>query len=409
MSVPIPISLPRSKSIVIRCLIVNYLKNGTLLPIYDNDPNDIKVVYNALKTISERPKTLVACVINVEDCGAAYRFLMAVLATTHGKWLLTGTPRLLERPILPLVNFLNNNGANIQKTDLGWLIEGAKLQIEDCDIESSETSQYASAIMMVSDSLHSQFSILNSQFSILNSQFSIPYLKLTITILHTQNLSTLLTRADWSAAAFWIANALLTTNAHYLLKDLHFDGLQGDAEMVQWFTEWGLIFTETKYGIEVKHEGLKNRQLLTAKGTKLRVKPAMTNKERKVEIPPQNIDVTNTPDIAMILATLAVCYPFELTLSGVKNLNLKESNRLDILIHELSKFTHIEAHTQDCITIYKRPQPLPKQFHFESYNDHRFVMAWSLFKNYGTVTIDNANCVKKSYPEFYNPNSKSIG
>jgi 3-phosphoshikimate 1-carboxyvinyltransferase len=375
---------------------VNYLKNGTLLPIYNNDPNDIKVVYNALKTISETPKTPVACVIDVEDCGAAYRFLMAVLATTQGKWLLTGTPRLLERPILPLVNFLNNNGANIQKIDLGWLIEGAKLQIEDCDIESSETSQYASAIMMIGQKGEEG----ESQISNLKSQISNPYLKLIATILRTQNLSTLLTLADWSAAAFWIANALLTSDAHYLLKDLHFDGLQGDAEMVQWFQKWGLTFTETKSGIEVKHDCLKNRQLLAAKGAKLRGKPTMTNKERKVEIPPQNIDVTNTPDIAMILATLAVCYPFELTLSGVKNLNLKESNRLDILVHELSKFTHIETHTQDCITIYKRTQPLPKQFHFNSYNDHRFVMAWSLLKNYGTVTIENADCVKKSYPEF---------
>ena len=386
MSVPTPISLPRSKSIVIRCLIVNYLKNGTLLPVYNNDPNDIRVVYNALKTISETPKTSVACVIDVEDCGAAYRFLMAVLAVTQGKWVLTGTSRLLQRPILPLVNFLNAHGANIQKVEQGWQIEGADLQIDDFNIESSETSQYASAIMMVSDSLHSQFSPeLNSG---LNSQFSNPYLKLTATILHTQNLSTLLTFADWSAAAFWIANALLTPNAHYLLKDLHFDGLQGDAEMVQWFAKWGISVKENQYGIHVKHI-------------------------YNLEISKQEIDVTNTPDLAIILAVLSVCYPFELTLSGVKNLNLKESNRLDILVHELSKFTHIETHTQDSITISKRTKPLPKQFHFNSYHDHRFVMAWSLFKNFGTVTIENAGCVKKSYPEFtiqiQNPQAEAYG
>jgi len=114
------------------------------------------------------------------------------------------------------------------------------------------------------------------------------------------------------------------------------------------------------------------------------------------------------PDITMILAVLAVCYPFELTLFGLKNLNLKESNRLDILVNELSKFTKVKKDSENSITIYKRKKTLPQQFHFDSYNDHRFVMAWSLFENYGEVNIENPGCVKKSYPDFLgNFNSKS--
>ena len=121
----IPIPLPRSKSVVIRCLLINYLKSGTLLPIFENDPNDIKIVYNALKIIDLQKKSRVGeeCMIDVRDCGAAYRFLMALLAATKGKWILTGTPRLLQRPILPLVNFLNARGAKIEKTNLGWRID----------------------------------------------------------------------------------------------------------------------------------------------------------------------------------------------------------------------------------------------------------------------------------------------
>jgi 3-phosphoshikimate 1-carboxyvinyltransferase len=182
--------------------------------------------------------------------------------------------------------------------------------------------------------------------------------------------------SDWSAAAFWIANALLVPNAHYLLKDLHFDGLQGDAGMATCFKQWGIFFTENDKGIEVKHT-------------------------HHVEIPAQEIDVSHTPDIAMILGVLSVCYPFELRMSGLKNLNLKESNRLDIMVNELSKFTTIEKHSEEVITIYKRSKELPNPFHFDSYNDHRFVMAWSLFKNFGTVEIDNVECVRKSYPEFF--------
>ena len=206
------------------------------------------------------------------------------------------------------------------------------------------------------------------------SLYENPYIKMTQTILDNfDNCKKMTMLADWSAAVFWLANALLAPNTHYLLKDLHFDGLQGDAEIAPWFEKCGLSFTEHENGIEVKHN-------------------------QQVEISEQHLDLSHTPDLAPVLAVLAVCYPFELTLSGLKNLNLKESNRLDIMIKELSKFTKIEKRSENKITIFKRTKKLPNAFHFDSYNDHRFVMAWSLFKNYGIVNIINPECIKKSYP-----------
>jgi 3-phosphoshikimate 1-carboxyvinyltransferase len=359
---------------------VNYLKTGELLPIYENDPNDIKIVFNALQLIDAKKKALSneLCVIDVEDCGAAYRFLMALLATTPGTWRLTGTPRLLERPILPLVNFLNLQGANIKKTEQGWLIYGQQLQINDVEIETSETSQYASAVMMMreAESKKQKAEGRRQKAESGIQKVENPYIAMTEAVLKMQDLTPFLNLADWSAAVFWLANALLKPDAHYLLQHLHFDNLQGDAEIVSWFAQWGLSFTENEFGIEVKHTHC-------------------------VEIPKQKIEVTHTPDIAMLLATLSVCYPFELTLSGLKKLNLKESNRLDIMINELSNFTTVVKKSEEQITIYKRTKKLPQSFHFNSYNDHRFVMAWSLFKNFGTVKIEDAACIKKSYPEFF--------
>ena len=381
MSSPIPISLPRSKSIVIRCLIVQYVNTGTLFPVFDNDPNDIKIVYNALQTIDLQKQNRVGeeVTIDVEDCGTACRFLMAQLAATPGKWLLTGTQRLLQRPILPLVNFLITHGAKIKKADSGWHIEGAELQFGAVEIDTSETSQFASAIMMLkaeSRKQKAENSTLNSQLSTLNSKN--PYIRMTERILQMSDdgIRWVSMLSDWSAAVFWIANALLIPDAHYLLKNLHFDRLQGDAIIAPLSAKWGIYASENRFGIEVRHI-------------------------HQLDISKQKIDVTRIPDTAMILATLAVCYPFELTMSGLKNLNKKESKRLDIMVNELSKFTKIEQHSEDSITIYKRTSELPKIFHFDSYNDHRFVMAWSLFKNYGTVTIENSDCVKKSYPQFF--------
>jgi 3-phosphoshikimate 1-carboxyvinyltransferase len=359
---------------------VQYVNTGTLLPVFDNDPNDINIVYNALNTIDLQKQNRVGeeVMIDVEDCGAAYRFLMAQLAATPGKWLLTGTPRLLQSPILPLVNFLNIHGAKIATKDSGWHIEGAELQIDDVEIDTTETSQFASAIMMLKAESRKQKTEsrnLTSHISNLTSQN--PYIRMTERILQMSDdgIRWVSMLSDWSAAVFWIANALLIPNAHYFLKNLHFDSLQGDKEIVPFFIKWGVHFSENRFGIEVRHI-------------------------HQLDISKQTIDVANMPDTAMILATLAVCYPFELTLSGLKNLNQKESKRLDIMVDELSKFTKIDQHSEDSITIYKRTNELPKVFHFDSYNDHRFVMAWSLFKNFGTVNIENSDCIKKSYPEF---------
>jgi 3-phosphoshikimate 1-carboxyvinyltransferase len=386
-------------------LLINYIKNGTILPILENDPNDIKVVYNALKTIDLQKKTSVGeeCEIDVQDCGAAYRFFMALLAVTKGKWLLTGTDRLLQRPILPLVNFLKEKGASIEKTETGWRIEGKELQIDNFEIDTSETSQFASAVMMVNAVCGMRYAVSGMRCEVSGMRYAVcgeakspsnfegvpegrgslynnPYIKMTQIILNKyancrDTINRVSVLADWSAAVFWLANALLVPNAHYLLKDLHFDELQGDASIAPWFEKWGLVFTEKENGIEVKHIS-------------------------HVAIPKQKMDVSQTPDLAMILAVLSVCYPFELTMSGLKNLNLKESNRLDIMVKELSKLTKVEKHSEDIITIYKRTEKLPKLFQFDSYNDHRFVMAWSLFRNFGKIEIKNAECIKKSYPTF---------
>jgi len=382
MSSPVVISLPRSKSIVIRCLIVNYLKNRTLLPVCNNDANDVIIVHNALREINLSLKKIPQSsnkpiVIDVEDCGAAYRFLMALLAVTKGKWLLTGTTRLLQRPILPLVHFLNSKGASIEKTESGWLIEGKELNINSIEIDTSETSQFASAVMMVVGSKNQSSRFNSYGLTVLQSyDLQNPYIEMTQTILNNfEKQPEMVILADWSAAIFWFANALLVPNAHYFLENLHFDGLQGDAKIASWFQKWGVCITEKEKGIEVKHC-------------------------HKIEIPKQHIDVKHTPDLAQILAVLSVCYPFQLTLSGLKNINLKESNRLDITVKELSKFTKIDKFSEDVIIINKRTEKLPSIFQFDSYNDHRFVMAWALFKNFGTVKIQNVDCVKKSYPGF---------
>ena len=86
---------------------------------------------------------------------------------------------------------------------------------------------------------------------------------------------------------------------------------------------------------------------------------------------------------------LATLYPFELTLKGLENLNKKESKRKEILTITLSQFTHIKDITEDSFTICKREKTLPNQISLSSYNDHRFVLAWTLLSSFTQVQIDD--------------------
>ena len=117
------VELPLSKSIFIRKLVLQFLNRQPLTAPDEQAAEDIRVTYRALSTIYQHlnGEDNTFTPIHVGDCGAAFRFLMAVLAITPGHWLLTGTQRLLQRPILQLINTLHSIGAHIAATNDGKL------------------------------------------------------------------------------------------------------------------------------------------------------------------------------------------------------------------------------------------------------------------------------------------------
>ena len=126
------IQLPDNKSIRIREMVFSYAMGNDIPPLRDGDCHDVQVTHRALQTLSTTPSVHLV-VVDVEDCGAAYRFLMPLLAATPGRWLLTGTPRLLQRPVLPLVNVLRGIGADIERVEDGWSISGKQFRsVETC-------------------------------------------------------------------------------------------------------------------------------------------------------------------------------------------------------------------------------------------------------------------------------------
>ena len=67
-------------------MIMNFLYNDQIMDILDNDAEDVKTVQKALITIRDHRGSGNLTTIDLKDCGAGYRFMMAVLVLIEGNW-----------------------------------------------------------------------------------------------------------------------------------------------------------------------------------------------------------------------------------------------------------------------------------------------------------------------------------
>lgn len=394
---PYEIQLPDNKSLQIRKMLVDFVHKGVILPVTEADAHDVHVVRRALCAIRVTPSQHSPTVIDVEDCGAAYRFLMPQLAATKGVWLLTGTPRLLLRPIEPLVSVLQDIGADIRRVENGWFILGKSLpssvetmctsslhqrendQGTHCGlslaIDASQSSQMASALVLAAPLLN-----LKTLRLVTTDIPSLSYLKMTlactrhwpVTIPGVSVPNTPVgLPGDWSAALFWFAYACLHQGDVFSLHPLSLDSIQGDSIIYQWFKRLGVI-TETNHsGVIIQAHPLNS-------------------------MPKLLLDVRDNLDTVPVMAALAAFLPADITFQNVRNLQFKESDRLHALASQLSPYADIEL-TDNMLRVIGRGKVTVGKPIFDTCHDHRLAMAFLLFGP--SAILNDTDCLRKSYPE----------
>ena len=391
------IQLPYNKSLRIREKVSEFVLRGTLPPVSDTDCHDVFVMHRALRTIadvSQTEQTGNTTVIDVEDCGAAYRFLMPLLALTPGNWLLTGTPRLLQRPILPLVDVLREIGADINRVEDGWLILGkyfrsvetqciASLQREENDtndggltltIDASQSSQFASALLLAAPLLGLKTLHLTSPDipSLSYLQMTMHYMRDYPVMVPGVSLPDMPIGApgDWSAALFWFSHARLHPENQYSLSPLSPDSMQGDSVIYQWFKKLNIVISTKDSSVIIHAEPLK-------------------------ETPEMALDVCGNLDTVPVMAALASLLPSDITFQNIRNLQYKESDRLHALVTQLRPYADIKLSDNDLHVVGKG---CPSDAHpvFDTYHDHRLAMAFLLFGP--NATLNDTDCLRKSYP-----------
>ncbi|MDR1518349.1 MAG: 3-phosphoshikimate 1-carboxyvinyltransferase [Dysgonamonadaceae bacterium] len=380
------ISLPASKSISNRILILNALGMNQALTENLSDCEDTRVLLDAFNSESN--------VFDIKGAGTAMRFLTAFLAGMEGDWIVKGSPRMHERPIHPLVNTLTALGAQIEYIEKEGFpplrIRGTKLKGGEVYMSGNISSQFISALLMIAPTMENGIVI-----HLENEIISKPYIELTLElmakygiaykwegddiVIRRQDYTPIPFRveADWSAASYWYEMVSLIPNAQVTLPGLGKNSLQGDSNIANLFCDLG-VSTE-----------------FTANGVVLRKIKTTSKKFFR--------DFVNEPDLAQTFAA-ACCFsnvPF--LFSGLQSLKIKETDRIVALQKELRKLGFVLNEAGygmlewDGERIVKEDNPV-----IETYEDHRMAMALApAAVVFGSVIINDPQVVSKSYPKFW--------
>lgn len=340
--------------------------------------------------------------VDVGPAGTAMRFLTSYLSLIPGKYLLTGSERMKERPIGILVNALKELGAQIAYGEKeGFpplIIEGSfKQVVNHIQIEGSVSSQYISSLLLIANSLPNGLKI-----EILGGTTSKPYLTMTLqmleecgikstwdgNIIHIEpqsfNPCTLYIEPDWSAASYWYSLLALAEKGEIFLKGLKNKSLQGDCVIVDFMKKLGV-------NTEFKDQGI---QL-----TKIPV----TVDESEIW------DLKECPDLAQTLIVCAAALRKNLSFTGLHTLRIKETDRIQALQNELIPFGVVLNEKNEVFTLDTTAFDIPDNLVVETYEDHRMAMAFApLIMKFPNIQILEPQVVGKSYPNFWK-DLKSIG
>ena len=382
------IPIPSSKSISNRMLIIRSLA-GSRAPLQNlSDSDDTVVLAQALENEKD--------VYDVGHAGTSMRFLAAYLCTRPGKFTLTGSRRMKQRPIGPLVDALKQLGAQIDYLETEGCppqdIRGGGIGGGHISIEAGNSSQFISALMKIGPVLKGGLSIrlegevvsasyIEMTLALMNScgagasfdgkQITIPESAYTVTDFRVES--------DWSGASYWFQVAALRPGSEIILPHLSPDSLQGDAVLVPLFDSLGV-------------QSSFHRQEVILRSQESDLPHGFEH------------DFTTCPDLVQTMAVTLCALEVPFRFTGTITLRVKETDRIAALQSELRKLGYVltaDARGEWLQWDGSRCEPESDPL-IHTYHDHRMAMAFApLAITHGKIAIDDPAVVSKSYPGFW--------
>ncbi len=400
------VTAPSSKSYTIRGLICAALAKGKSEIICPLSSDDTEASQDVLSEVGIRilqdktlwqvtggdfhePKKDLSC----QESAATLRFMTAICSLIPGPCRLTSAPSLSRRPIKPLIQALRQLGIDCshQEKKACVTVNGGSLRGGVTELPGNISSQFVSALLFISPFAEEGVSIrlttpLESQPFVL---MTIECLKaFGIEVKYSEDLRRFETskqaykptkyrvEGDWTSASYLLALGALAGEVD--VENLNPASSQGDKAILDFLRDMGASVTIGKNSVTVRRSQLKAIRA----------------------------DLTNCIDLLPTMAVLAAAADGTSEFTGIERARLKESDRPSALTEGLMKMGIKVVEERNRLTITGSPA---KGSVIDTRGDHRIAMAFSLLGSVvGGTTINNAECVSKTYPEFWDT-LKSIG
>lgn len=384
------VSLPGSKSISARALVASFLGGGGCSLEGLSDCDDTVAMRRVLRAVADSVSTGNRVTVDAGEGAATLRFALAAAAAVPGAdVVMTGSRRLMERPIMPLAETLLGTGADVAETCTedgrrAWHVRGRRLPGADVDFTGADSSQFASAILLSAPCREGVTRVRVGAGSV-----SRPYFSMTAAVMRAMGAQlaedeagcvtvqpggyrlpeTYSVEPDWSGAAFiYEACALLRRAGAAPGVELPSEGaatgsVQGDAAVPRLFAS---IDAAAAGGGEWRE------------------------------------DLSATPDLVPALMATACALGVRFAVGGVAHLRLKECDRLAALVGILRDFGYAVEECADGLSWDGSRLAPAGEVTVDPCGDHRMAMSFAPFAAVaGSVRVLDAKCVAKSFPGFW--------
>jgi 3-phosphoshikimate 1-carboxyvinyltransferase len=405
------ITLPGSKSISNRILLLSALARGTteIRDVLLSD--DTERMTDGLRTLGVGIEKMDTHVFSVQGCaghfpvkqaelflgnaGTAFRPLTAALALSGGNYILSGTPRMHERPIGDLVDALRELGADIEFMDNEGFppleIHPAKLSAASrvsvrCDV----SSQFLTALLMALPLLDRDIAV-----DVVGEIISKPYIEITLAMM--ARFGVVVRRDGWRTFTVDAGSRYVSPGVIYV---------EGDASSASYFLAAGALG-----GGPLRIEGVGSGSIqgdvrfadaLALMGAQIEMgmnwMEARGSKSGRLEA--IDLDCNHIPDAAMTLAVCSLFAEGTTTLRNIASWRVKETDRIAAMATELRKVGATVEEGEDYLRI--TPPLHIKHAAIDTYDDHRMAMCFSLaaFGAEG-IRINDHRCVAKTFPNYF--------
>lgn len=455
------LTLPTSKSLCARALVINHLCQLPVPLVGLSDCDDTQAILQGLEVLRNSEDAPLR--VDIGAAGTAMRFLTALFAATPQlDVVITGSQRMKERPIGALVTALQAAGADISYVEKEGYpplrIRGKQLEGGTLALPSNISSQYVSALLMIAPTMRRGL-----QLELVGKVASAPYIRMTMQVMkafgveakwekniisvvrdqryartlsshcettkETEQAASYTIECDWTAASYWYEIVALHPDktARVFLRGLREASEQGDAVCAKWFEALGVTTTFTAEGA-ILEKSTKSPQVAlecdnsTSEDTELSSQTDDNFCESNEDLPqttshssqadyfyckdatPLWLDFAAAPDLAQtfVVTCALLSHPFHF--KGLESLRIKETDRIAALIAELQKLgKHIEAIREGELRYTAQNDSSPAHpITIATYDDHRMALAFApAALRFPQLSIEHPEVVAKSYPHYW--------